>query len=557
MTSLQPELADLAAALRGQYDLEREIGRGGMGVVYLARDVRLDRAVAIKTLPRHVNDAATRERFLREARTAASLSHPSIVPIYRADEAGDFVYFAMAYVDGPSLAERVREHGPLPPREAAGYLRDVALGLAYAHAHGVIHRDVKAENILLDRATGRAMVTDFGIARVTAAAPLTATGHVLGTVHYMSPEQVAGETLDGRTDLYALGVAGFLALSGAFPFDHETASAVLVAHVTKRAPSLADAAPGVPASLAAIVDKCLRREAAQRFMDGNELARALEKVLADPVIDDAPAAPRVLSESQARAVWQRAAELQSLTGTQTPPPLPALAANPAASGNYPLANVRASALEAGISEQFVSRALRDLGLAPGAITQREPSGERAAVPVTSLSPAAGFWAGAPLTASFEAKVAAEVSEDDYDVLVEVVRRQLGDVGHVSTLKRSLAWSSANPGRRISITVVPKGGQTTIRVDERFTQIAGGVFGGGVGGGGVGTGAPVLGAVLNANHDPILALAAFAGCIATAYGIARAVFKNIVRGRQRELHELTARLAAAVEESIGPKRLPPR
>ena len=549
MTAPSPELAELAAALDGQYALEREIGRGGMGVVYLARDVRLDRAVAIKTLPRHVNDTPTRERFLREARTAASLSHPNIVPIYRADEAGGFVYFAMAYVDGESLAERVREKGPLPPREAAGYLRDVALALAYAHAHGVIHRDVKAENILLDRASGRAMVTDFGIARVTAAAPLTATGHVLGTVHYMSPEQVAGETLDGRTDLYALGVAGFLALSGAFPFDHETASAVLVAHVTKRAPSVADAAPGVPASLAAIVDKCLRREAAQRFADGNELARALERALADSVIDDAPAAPRVLSESQARAVWQRASELQSLTGTQTPPPLPAVAANLAASGNYPLENVRASALEAGISEQFVSRALRDLGLAPGTAVARASSGERALVPVTSLAPAAGFWAGAPMLASFETKIDGLVSEDDYDVLVEVIRRQLGDVGHVNTLGRSLAWSSANPRRRITVTVMPRGTHTTIRVDERYGQLAGGVFGGIVGGGGGGTGGPMIGGVLGATHSAVLALGAALGCVAAAYGIARTVFRGIVRSRTEEMRQLTARLAEAATDTL--------
>jgi serine/threonine-protein kinase len=556
MTAPHPELADLAAALSGQYTLEREIGRGGMGVVYLGRDVRLDRRVAIKTLPRHVNDEATRERFLREARTAASLSHPNIVPIYRADEAGGFVYFAMAFIDGVSLGERVRAQGPLPPREAAGYLRDVALALGYAHAHGVIHRDVKAENILLDKATGRAMVTDFGIARVTAAAPLTATGHVLGTVHYMSPEQVAGETLDGRTDLYALGVAGFLALSGTFPFDHETASAVLVAHVTRRAPSLADSAPGVPAALASIIDKCLRREASQRFANGDELARALERAMDDPALDAAPAAvPSALSEAQARAVWQRASELQALTGTQTPPPLPAIA--PAPSGSYPLANVRASAVEAGISEQFVSRALQELGLTPGAAKSGEVSGPKSMAPIDSLSPAAGIWAGAPLRVAFEVKVDGRVSEDDYDVLVEVVRRQLGDVGHVSTLGRSLAWSSANPQRRVAVSVIPKGGQTTIRVEERMGQLAGGLFGGVVGGGGMGTAAPVLGVILNAKHDPFLAIAAFLATLTTAYGVARTIFKNIVRGRERDLKDLTARLADAVEESIGPKRLKDR
>jgi serine/threonine-protein kinase len=551
MTAPQPELADLAAALAGQYDLEREIGRGGMGVVYLARDVRLDRRVAIKTLPRHLSDAATRERFLREARTAASLSHPNIVPIYRADEAGGFVYFAMAFVDGQSLAERVREQGPLPPREAAGYLRDVALALAYAHAHGVIHRDVKAENILLDRTTGRALVTDFGIARVTAAAPLTATGHVLGTVHYMSPEQVAGETLDGRTDLYALGVAGYLALSGAFPFDHETASAVLVAHVTKRAPPLADTAPAVPAGLAAIIDRCLKREASLRYADGDDLARALEKVLADPALDAAAAAPRALSEAQAKAVWQRASELQALTGTQTPPPLPAMrpVTPDAPSASYPLANVRASAVEAGISEQFVSRAMQDLGFAPGGALVREATAPNAMVPVTSLAPAAGFWAGAPMLASFETKVDGRVNEDDYDVLVEVVRRHLGDVGHVSTLGRSLAWSSVNPRRRISVTVVPRGAQTTIRVEERYSQLAGGIFGGIVGGGGGGTGGPMIGGVLGATHSALLAIAAAAACVATAYGVARTVYGGIVRSRTEEMRMLTARLAEAASENI--------
>jgi len=553
MTSPAPEFAELASALSGQYDLQREIGRGGMGVVYLARDVRLDRLVAIKTLPRHLTDAVTRERFLREARTAASLSHPNIVPIHRADEAGGFVYFVMAYVEGQSLAERVREHGPLGAREAAGYLRDVALGLGYAHAHGVIHRDVKAENILIDRASGHAMVTDFGIARVQAAAPLTATGHVLGTVHYMSPEQVAGEQLDGRTDLYALGVAGFLAVSGVFPFDHETASAVLVAHVTKRAPSVSAAAPGTPPALAAVIDRCLMREPSQRYATGEDLARALEKVLADPAIDEAPAAPRVLSEAQAKAVWQRASELQALTGVQAPPPLPEVPvapADPSRTTGYALATVKESALEAGISEQFVVKALQELGYAPAANASSAP---HAMVPVTSLSPAAGFWAGAPMHVSYEAKVEGRISEDDYDVLVEVIRRQLGDVGHVSTLGRSLTWTAANARRQVSVTVVPRGGQTTIRAEERFSQLAGGVFGGIVGGGGGGFGGPTIGGMMASTRSPLLAIAAAAGIVATAYGVARTVFRSIVRGRAEEMRALTQRLADAVAESVGNPR----
>src|SRR5258708_21964546 len=220
------EYDDLANVLDGQYSIDREIGRGGMGVVYLARDLRLDRPVAIKTLPPLLaTDAAIRERFLREARTAAWLSHPSIVPIYRADELGGRVFFVMGYVDGESLAQRIRSGGPLPPIDALRLLRDVALALDYAHAQGIVHRDMKTENILIDRTSGgRAMVTDFGIARLAEATPLTPTGQVLGPVHYLSPEQAPGDRVDGRSDLYSLGVAGFLALSGRFPFESNLAS---------------------------------------------------------------------------------------------------------------------------------------------------------------------------------------------------------------------------------------------------------------------------------------------------------------------------------------------
>jgi serine/threonine-protein kinase len=174
-TPFVEEFPALAAALRGQLHVHRELGRGGMGVVFLALDIQLDRLVALKVLPTMLAMVpATRERFLREARTAARLAHPNIVPVYRADAAGGTAFFTMAYVDGESLAERLRDRGPLPPAEAVPILRDVVYALAYAHACGVVHRDVKPENIMLERATthrslyrggGRTLVTDFGIAR--------------------------------------------------------------------------------------------------------------------------------------------------------------------------------------------------------------------------------------------------------------------------------------------------------------------------------------------------------------------------------------------------------
>ena len=184
MTSIPPDAFALSQALNGQYEVLREVGRGGMGIVFLARDLKLERLVAIKTLPPTLaSDEVIRARFLREARTAAALGHPNIVPIHRADDIDGTVFFVMGFVDGPSLAQLVRDGGPITPRTAVSILYDVADALAYAHGAGVIHRDVKAENILLDRGSSRALVTDFGIARVAEAAPLTATGTVLGTVH--------------------------------------------------------------------------------------------------------------------------------------------------------------------------------------------------------------------------------------------------------------------------------------------------------------------------------------------------------------------------------------
>jgi serine/threonine-protein kinase len=156
---------EVQSALAGRYWLERELGRGGIGIVYLAREVRLDRPVAIKLLPpARAGDPRLRERFLHEARTAAKLSHPHIIPIFTVEEVGAFVFFAMAYVEGETLTERVRRRGPLPPSEAARVLREIAWALAYAHSQGLVHRDVKPDNVVLERATGRALVMDFGIA---------------------------------------------------------------------------------------------------------------------------------------------------------------------------------------------------------------------------------------------------------------------------------------------------------------------------------------------------------------------------------------------------------
>ncbi|HKG92094.1 MAG TPA: serine/threonine-protein kinase [Gemmatimonadaceae bacterium] len=263
----------LQADLAGQYFFEREIGRGGMGVVYLAREVQLDRPVAIKVLPpQYAVRPELRERFLREAKTAAQLSHPNIVPIFHVDEVGSFVFIVMAYIEGETIGQRVRARGPMPPAVAARALREVAWALAYAHARGIVHRDVKPDNILLEKDTGRALVTDFGIAHVAQARALTDAGIVMGTAQFMSPEQAAGEPLDGRSDLYSLGVVAHFALTGKLPFDGPTVPSILSMHMTQPPPPLP---PTVPRRLAQVVNGCLAKEPPQRPATGEALADAL------------------------------------------------------------------------------------------------------------------------------------------------------------------------------------------------------------------------------------------------------------------------------------------
>jgi serine/threonine-protein kinase len=277
---IDSELLALQEVVRGRFAIERELGRGGMGVVVLARDLALDRHVAIKVLPIALaRQPALRERFLREARTSAGLSHPNIVPIHAVEEHSDVVFFVMGYVDGETLARRVSRVGPLGPAEATRLVQEVAWALAYAHGHGIVHRDIKPDNILIERATGRALVTDFGIARVAdATRALTLDGHVMGTAQFMSPEQAAGEPVDGRSDLYALGVVAFFALTGALPFEAESVTALLAMQVTRPAPPVASRRPGIPARLAAAIDRCLAKRPADRFQSAEALADALAEV---------------------------------------------------------------------------------------------------------------------------------------------------------------------------------------------------------------------------------------------------------------------------------------
>ena len=264
----------IQTALAGRYSIERELGRGGMGIVYLARDVALDRLIAIKLLPPHLSgDVKLRARFLNEARTAAKLSHPNIIPIFSVEELGDLVFFVMAFVDGETLGHKIRARGALPVSEMGRVLQEVAWGLAYAHGQGVVHRDVKADNIIIERGSGRALIADFGIARVIEATGVTGVGEILGTAEYMSPEQASGEPVDHRSDIYALGISGYYALSGRLPFEAASVAAVLAKQITESPPPLAT--EGVPRRLSKAIDRCLAKLPADRFQKAEELADAI------------------------------------------------------------------------------------------------------------------------------------------------------------------------------------------------------------------------------------------------------------------------------------------
>ncbi len=288
----------LIQALGSAYTLDGEIGRGGMGVVFNARDERLKRQVAVKVLP---PELAFREeirlRFLREAETAARLSHPHIVPIHSVGEGPDgLVYFVMAYVDGESLAAKLKRRGRLPSDEARRIMQETADALGAAHALGIIHRDVKPDNILLEGSRGRVVVTDFGIAKAlsstTGGATLTGTGVAIGTPHYMSPEQAAGDReIDGRSDIYSLGVVAFQMLAGELPFHAPTVPGILMKHITERAPLITDKRPDIPEELAACVMRSLEKDPEDRWPTADALRRALEARSATPYQPRRPSAP--------------------------------------------------------------------------------------------------------------------------------------------------------------------------------------------------------------------------------------------------------------------------
>ncbi len=280
--------------IAGRYDVEELVGHGGMSSVYKARDVLLERHVALKVLhEQYSNDEDFVERFKREARAVAQLQHPNIVTVIDRGEEDGRQYIVFEYVDGENLKERVVRNGRLEVREALEIAVEVARGLAFAHEQGLVHRDVKPQNILLN-GDGRAKVTDFGIARTVDVDGMTQTGTILGTSNYIAPEQASGGRVDGQSDVYALGAVLYELLTGEVPFPGESFVVVAMKHMHEPAPSLLDVRGDVPLRVAAAVDRALEKDPEQRFPTMDAFAAELEACLAELDRGDAGDATMVI-----------------------------------------------------------------------------------------------------------------------------------------------------------------------------------------------------------------------------------------------------------------------
>ncbi len=308
------------------YELEQEIGRGGMAVVFRARDERLGRLVALKILaPALAGDEAFRQRFISESRAAAAIDDPHIVPVYEAGESDDVLFIAMRFVPGGDAQSRLRQEGPMSPGRAAEVISPVASALDAAHAAGLLHRDVKPSNMLVDSLAGRpdhVYLSDFGLSKAVAATGMTRTGHILGTLDYISPEQIEGRPVDGRCDQYALACSAFELLTGTPPFRRDEPTAMMYAQMSEPPPALTSRRPDLPPAVDAVVARSLAKAPEDRYASCREFADALRVALGFRPYDSGPQAAPPVVRPPTEVAWPP-------PGPVTPPmpvtsPIPAM-----------------------------------------------------------------------------------------------------------------------------------------------------------------------------------------------------------------------------------------
>ena len=418
----------LQSALPDRYALERVLGRGGMATVYLARDEKHGRNVAVKVLRPDLAASIGADRFLQEIEIAAQLNHPHILMLIDSGEAAEFLYYVMPFVSGESLRDRLNREKRLEPEASVVIAKEVADALSYAHRQGVLHRDIKPENILLSE--GHAVVADFGIAKAIMTAGtenLTRSGFPLGTPGYMSPEQAAGQTdLDVRTDVYSLACVVYETLIGDTPgmwVPDDVVRLRRFADAPQQHRELLDLLPG---SLEQALVQALALRTESRYATPNRFVEMLElSIRGGPRFD----------EAQAKQIVARAAELQ--------------AAKPTEGDGYSLGGIQQVAAEVGISPERVNDAVEALNVNSGGLTR-------------------GGILGVSPKVEIERFVDTEIATTDYAGLLEEIRVSLGEIGDINeTLGNALSWSSPRQGggRKAQVLVSPNGGQTRIRITD--------------------------------------------------------------------------------------------
>ena len=521
---------DLRAALAERYELTRTIGQGGMATVYLARDRKHDRDVAVKVLRPDLAASLGTDRFLKEIEIAARLSHPHIVALFDSGESHGFLYYVMPFVDGESLRAVLRRSAPLAVAAALAVTRQVADALGYAHRMGVLHRDIKPENILL--ADGHAFVVDFGIAKAvsTAGGPnVTRTGFALGTPGYMSPEQAAGiREIDERTDVYGLACVVYEMLVGEPPGLWVTETAAALGRFVDASPAHRERLDALPARLEQVLARSLALRAAERFPT---IAAFLDALTVAAERTDTH-----YSDAEIREIIGRAARLQAIRPTEQ--------------GLLSIGGVERLAAEVGIPPDDVRRALDDLGLEAG----REPLHAGAAVPPPVALQATDI-STPPIVVERVANTA--LAADSFPALTTEISAVLGQ-GQVSVRDRTLAWrSSTETGQRTEVTVAPRGAVTVIRIRAEIERMTGLVIGGVAGAMVGGFFGLLMGAFMGGGDPSVTSFWGFVGTIGGAFGLSQTLVVTGKRQREKDLNALADRLTALMESAGALQEGPPR
>jgi len=506
----------LKAALADRYAIERELGSGGMATVYLGRDLRHERDVAVKVLKPELAAAVGSERFLREIKITAQLNHPHVLPLLDSGESDGFLYYVMPYVSGGSLRLHLKQERTLPLHDVVRITEQVASALDHAHRRGLVHRDIKPENILFSE--GHAIVADFGIAKAVSAAGgelLTHSGFALGTPGYMSPEQASGQTdLDARTDVCGLGCVVYEMLLGETPGVWPTPDEVRLGRFAETRPGHRERLDGLPGRVEQVLVKALAIRPAQRFATPVEFAEALAS---------ASRGSARLGDTESRAVIERAAELDAELATG------------------------GDALSIGAVEQVAAQ----VGIPPERV--RQAAGElrpRADQRVGLHPPMQALKPKNDLTV-IDRWVEGELPAEAHLQLVEEIQATMGTVGHATQLGGSLTWSPAAEGasgRKTVVTATLEGGRTRIHIEEKYSLTEWRMFAPGWGAAvGALTMAGVFAGLLGID-SPLIIAPTLVGAVGGAVAMATGILRSMVNSRRPLLVQLADRLTAQVERS---------